>query len=323
MCKFGLMYLIKRFIFISLIFSFYNQSILYAGFEDIGVGARSIAMGNSLNALSDDVYSVYYNPAGLNELKNKEITLDYNKLYSGLDDNSNLGTGFIGYAQPLGIFGKIGIGLLNFTLSGYYIENTLIIAYAKNFPVSFLDSPVSVGFKIKMLSKEYKKTEYTENAVNLDTGQKRGGLDPVFIDGYSRTGVSCGFGVIYKIRSEHIIGLNIEDITEPNLGLITEDKIPLKMKIGYGCKIDKLNINSELKFIRNDYIVSAGAEYLFEKNFYIRSGLSLGSREFVNLSLGIGLEYNKMFQFDYCFSYPIRGISDITGTHQISIIIRK
>ncbi|MBN1638193.1 MAG: UPF0164 family protein, partial [Ignavibacteriales bacterium] len=36
-----------------------------ANFLKIGAGARAIGMGGAYTALSDDIYSVYYNPAGI------------------------------------------------------------------------------------------------------------------------------------------------------------------------------------------------------------------------------------------------------------------
>ncbi len=43
---------------------------LWADFDDTGAGARARGMGNSFTAISDDVFGMYYNPAGLGFIQN-------------------------------------------------------------------------------------------------------------------------------------------------------------------------------------------------------------------------------------------------------------
>jgi hypothetical protein len=40
----------------------------YAGFKDVGIGARAISMGKGVVAVCDDLDTIYWNPAGLSEL---------------------------------------------------------------------------------------------------------------------------------------------------------------------------------------------------------------------------------------------------------------
>lgn len=49
-----------------------------AGFpETYGIGNRAIALGNAFTAVADDATAVYYNPAGLSQTRNHEVTLQY------------------------------------------------------------------------------------------------------------------------------------------------------------------------------------------------------------------------------------------------------
>jgi len=75
-----------------------------AQFEDLGVGARGIGMGNAFIGLADDGYSIYYNPAGLQRVGWKELVLDYGKLYLGHEDDSNLGQSILGNAHQIDNF---------------------------------------------------------------------------------------------------------------------------------------------------------------------------------------------------------------------------
>ena len=60
-------------IFLSLIIS----ERIYCAFERINGGARGEALGGAFTASADDYNSIFYNPAGLSELKNKECTFFY------------------------------------------------------------------------------------------------------------------------------------------------------------------------------------------------------------------------------------------------------
>jgi len=49
-----------------------------ANFLKMGVGGRGVAMGDAQTAATDDVMSVYWNPAGLAELYQNEVGFMHN-----------------------------------------------------------------------------------------------------------------------------------------------------------------------------------------------------------------------------------------------------
>ena len=91
---------------------------LHAAFEEIGAGARPIAMGSAFTAISDDPHAIHYNPAGLAQIRRGELTAGYGRLYLGLKDKSNIGSGFVGIAQSLqqGKYGTIAAGWTSLAL---------------------------------------------------------------------------------------------------------------------------------------------------------------------------------------------------------------
>jgi len=299
-----------------------------AQFEDLGVGARGIGMGNAFIGLADDGYSIYYNPAGLQRVGWKELVLDYGKLYWGLDDNSNLGQSFVGYAHHIDNLGKLkvdgtlGFGWLNFALTRYYREDTFMFAFGRRIS-GIRAGSLAAGLNLKVLYKAFKKTLYTENAVNLDTSELRGGIDPVFKNGYSHTAVSTDLGLLYDLGRHHSFALTLNDINQPDMGLLDKDKIALATKLGYAYRSDNFNMTSDLTFKRKDVTVSAGMEKWFMgKTLGVRGGLGIGTREYASLCLGASYRYSKLFQFDYGFVYPLRGISSFYGSHRFSLTLR-
>jgi hypothetical protein len=86
----------------TVLLSFLAPSLLNASFEPLPVGGRAAGMGEAYTAIVDDVYSLYYNPAGCLQINRPEIGTYYSQLYPGLSDHSQISRMFLGYAQPLG-----------------------------------------------------------------------------------------------------------------------------------------------------------------------------------------------------------------------------
>ncbi|MCJ7646237.1 tetratricopeptide repeat protein, partial [bacterium] len=254
--------------------------------------------------------------------------LDYGKLYWGLDDDSHLGQSFVGYAHRIGnlgnlkIDGTLGFGWLNFALTRYYREDTFILAFGKRIP-GIRAGSLAAGMSLKVLYKGFKKTLYTENAVNLDTSELKGGRDPVFENGYSHTGFSTDLGFLYDLGRHHSFALTLNDINQPNMGLLDKDKVAFATKLGYAYRSNNFNMTSDLTFKRRDITISAGAEKWFMgKTLGVRAGLGIGAREYASLCLGASYRYSRLFQFDYGFVYPLRGISSFYGSHRFSLTLR-
>jgi tetratricopeptide (TPR) repeat protein len=285
-----------------------GSNVSFGDFEDIGVGARPIGMGSAFVGLVDDVHSIYYNPAGLSQLTHIEFTSSYGRLYWGLDDGSNLGNAFIGYAHPLEKLGGIGVGWLSLGLKGFYREDTFILSYGNK-----LFSSLSGGLSFKLLSKRYDNNQYTKS-------------DPLFQKkGYSRIGFSGDIGLLYNLSANIFSGLSLTDILQPNMNLEDErDKLPLGVRIGIAYR-DKTNlINLALDAIYKDgkFNISAGAEKWFSgKSMGVRGGMDIGSDGFKSFSLGASCQVSP-FEIDYAFIYPLSGLGGTYGSHRFSLTFR-
>ena len=53
-------------------------------------GARAIAMGSAYSALSGDPNSLIYNPSGITNMDQMQLSAAYGRLYPGLSDSSNI-----------------------------------------------------------------------------------------------------------------------------------------------------------------------------------------------------------------------------------------
>ncbi len=285
-----------------------GSNVSFGDFGDIGVGARPIGMGSAFVALVDDVHSLYYNPAGLSRLTQIEFTSGYGKLYWGLDDGSNLGNAFIGYAHPLEKLGGIGVGWLSLGLNGFYREDTFIFSYGNK-----LFSSLSAGLNFKLLYKRYNNNQYTKS-------------DPLFQEkGYSRIGFSGDVGLLYNLTANIFSGLSITDVLQQNMNLVDKkDKLPLGVRIGvaYRDKINLINFALDAVYKDREFNISAGAEkWLSGKSAGVRGGIDIGSDGFKSFSLGGSCQVSSL-EIDYAFIYPLFGLRGTYGSHRFSVTLR-
>jgi len=91
----------------NLIFSIliFLQSYTGVEFLRIGVGSRSIALGNAYIGISDDPYGIFYNPAGISNVHYLQFSSFYGRWFLDTDLGSVAG------AIPLGNKGVLGFGI--------------------------------------------------------------------------------------------------------------------------------------------------------------------------------------------------------------------
>ncbi len=274
-----------------------------ADFEDIGVGARPIAMGNAFVGLADDANSIYYNPAGLGLLTRKELTGTYGRLFMGLTDGSSISNGFIGYVHPLDRkIGTFGVGWLNLSLTDSnalingkeeesitrYAENAFIISYGRDITdiaseslkrlfkgKGKLPGSMSVGLNMKFMMKSFGLDDYSMEVPDKDT------IDPVFGDENNirsmKVFTSYDVGLFYRLDNFRTsFGLALTDINNPYTALQTEDeqhpdiepemdfrRLPAGLRIGAAYREPLMNIVFDMKLKAGDVDLHMGIERWF------------------------------------------------------------
>ncbi|MCS7150810.1 MAG: hypothetical protein NZ928_00265 [Endomicrobia bacterium] len=319
----------NKLIFITVTLILFLCINLFTHFEDIPPGARIAGLNNCATAVGDDIFTSYFNPAGLENTSNIELGMDYNRLHIGLTDGSNISSNLVLISKKFDNLGGIKIGGVLFgykqlDLQNYYAERKYTIGYGRT--IHIFKNFINFGIKINIFNKSYNKTRYTEMAVNLLTGESKNSIDPVFSSGYSKTALGLDFGLIYKFFENHNLGLLVENINEPNIGLKDKDVISRNIKIGYMFKHFKLKAITDLMLYKDSIIFALSGEReinIFQtEKLFLRGGLGFGSREYSNLSFGVSFVYKEMFQFDYGFNYLLRGLANLSGSHQVSLIVK-
>jgi len=78
-------------------------------FLNIGVDAQSIGMSNAVVSSTSDVNSTYWNPAGLLQLKDKQISLMHSNYFANIATYN-----FVAYATPIDDESALGFSMIRF-----------------------------------------------------------------------------------------------------------------------------------------------------------------------------------------------------------------
>lgn len=288
---------------------FISSSALAGGFENLGVHSRIIGLGGAYIGVGDASYTVFYNPAGLINVKRFEISSTYNQLFTGLDEDLYYLT--FSSTVPLWRFGDLGAGLTHLK-AGAWQENTLILSYAKDI------GNFGIGGSFKLL-------RWSAQAAPGEEAQ-------------SYLGFTFDAGVfysIYQVFGNGVLkfGAAAQDITQPSISINGSDDAKLPMKLGVG--ISYYSPTYEYLFAvdgvkeQENYLLKIGAEFLgmktkvygVESGFFIRGGYNgiLNNSPFKQSSLngGFGVYLNKL-KIDYAYVDHIQ-IVGLGGGHKISL----
>jgi hypothetical protein len=294
-----------------------------ASFEPLPKGARAAGMGEAYSAIADDVYSLYYNPAGVLQIARPEIGSYYSRLFMGLSDNSSINHTFLGYAQPLGKNGHnggIGVSYSALELQGLYKEEAYGMTYGREFRHT-----LNVGGTLRILRKQIGSDDYTANAINPVTGNATGSPDPLLAKGSSKSGYGLDLGVQYRLSRTYAVGAALRNLNSPDLALSGgSDKVPAVTSLAIARRLRTGSLNAEFtnwKSAASNTRLSLGGENWFKNGFGFRAGGGFGSNNYSTLSMGASYRMES-FQLDYAFIFPLQGVQGTLGTQQVSLTVR-
>lgn len=252
-----------------------------AQFLEIGVSARAVGMGNAFLAVANDASAIYYNPAGLPQLVQREIILTH------VDYPADITYDFGGLAYPVRGFGGV-LGL------GFYFLNSGDMDYttyanpslgsewssgqtfsAKEYAVAlsygrFLTQRFSIGATVKFIDELYE----VERAV----------------------GWAADIGTLYNTGFRNFkIGMVMTNFG-PDLTFI-RDSYPLPISFKFGISMEALNFGDHKTMVDfeighpNDNLekFNGGIEYSYKDFLTLRAGDQFGY-DIGDLSFGAGVK---------------------------------
>lgn len=150
-----------------------------ADFLKIGNGVRAVAMGSSFTAVGEDVYSLYWNPAGIGLLEAPEVAGSYVKLFDRVD-GMGLYTGAVevpGFPFPQGNAGAGFMALTSGTFdstdplssvkaaAGNASDLLVFLSYG-----SLVSESISAGVTVKLVQRSLSGADPSSYQVDPVTG---------------------------------------------------------------------------------------------------------------------------------------------------------
>lgn len=289
-----------------------------ATFLRMEAGSRPAAMGGAFVGLANDVNTIFWNPAGLTSVQNRELTAMQNFSFADVNSES------VGYAQKLGEQSAWGASFLGtfaeieqragptkeadttFTAGGFAVG----VAYSRQ-----ITSDLSVGGQAKLVTQQ--------------------------LDVEDTTGAGIDVGALLALMDQQLrIGASVQNLGVLDFGQAdgddSQNALPMVVRAGasYLLKEGNVILVGDINLpVDAAPTIHAGAEaWFFDHIFALRAGYSeeldaIG--ESINpergLSVGLGLKAwgskpleNVNFQFDYAFQPD----SDVGDVHRIAFISR-
>ncbi|MCP4482157.1 MAG: UPF0164 family protein [bacterium] len=246
-------------------------------FLNIPVGARPVGMGESYTAVSDDIFGILWNPAGLFNLESEEISFTYNQYIEDIHQ------GYIAFASPQYQYGGFASSLLYLKTSGieeydkYDNRHGTFATYSMAYILSYIKKldNLGIGVNVKLLEEKLYKKKYTGEALDL--------------------------GAKYILNDYLSFGAAILNISQGVKYHTKREDLPLIKKIGTSFNYNTTTL--ALDYIQDEYKsqIAIGAEYHFMNTLYLRCGYKTSEDLAEGIRLGFGLNI-KNAQFDYALT---------------------
>ncbi len=239
----------------------------WAIFEERPSSARAWGMGGAFTAVADDSSAIYFNPAGLGQLKMIELSGSYTMLYGEKDLEYKLGN----LALPMGRLGTIGLATTNYGHRKLR-EDAYIFSYGRKF--TFEKQDIYLGGNAK-----YLRLEIETVGKEFDYG---GDL-----------------GLLYKLLDGKLsLGLFGGNVNTPHIG----DDLPQRYAGGIAYRPDPdlilaVDYHYEKQEKEEDDEFRLGLEYHWLKYLFLRSGVANNPGRWM---VGWGLR-NRFLSFDYAY----------------------
>lgn len=294
----------KLIIFLVLILiAMHLQAGIYAGdFMLIGNGVRALGMGGAFSAVADDASAIYWNAAGLAQIRKTQISISHSFLYNNLAAYDNFT-----YCRPLPNDVTIALNWTRLSISDIpvFLEEHLI--YNVDFRSSFLefnlpgqpddmikstDDLFQIAFTKHLHKDLYMGWLFLELPVDFNFGVSTKYISRK-IDENKGTGIGFDASLLFKTSLAVILGrtwlgdisfgLNYQDIgnskTTWNTMSNHVDEIEDNMKLGVAIRQPIKKYNSEIIFAYDiDYVYDNcshfGAEYKYKDFLSMRLGLN-------------------------------------------------
>ncbi len=309
-----------------------------AQFLKIGVGARAMSLGGSFTAIASDVSTIYWNPAGITNLKTTSLGFTHTQWFADISHD------FAGVSVPISESDFIAVSATSLTTGE---QEVTTVAQPNGTGVFYNVSDLAIGltygrqltdrFSVGLSVKYIQQNLYNEKASSLT-------LD---IGSYLRTGFHnliigmaiSNFGGSMKLDGRDLIAItsiskDVSGSYTPDGRLTTQEyPLPLIFRVGLSMDfvggLDPIIASEKSRFTLslegtqlndNSERINLGAEYAWSEMVFARAGFKFNYDQ-EQWTFGAGLNIplgNQFVVFDYAFIQ----FKDLGNVSQFSLELR-
>ena len=270
-----------------LFFSFisFSQSKYSNDFLSIGLDSRSISMSNAVVANVSDLTAVFYNPAGLNHVKDFELGVMHSSYFAGIAEYD-----YAGFAMPIDSSFVLGLAFIRFGIDDI-LNTTQILDENGNINYNNISTFSSSDFA--SIFSIARRTNYNLN-YGLSTKIIHRKIGPFA----SSWGFGLDFGFQYSFQNWHF-GLCLKDFTSTlNVWDIKEDQFSVQyQESGNTIPEDGVELTyPKVNFgVSREFILHQDISCLSELDFSVTwdgQRNTLISTNLVSMAPALGLEFD-------------------------------
>lgn len=295
-----------------------RAGISTAQFLKIGVGGRASAMGESFIAIADDASALYWNPAGIAQFSKNQLIISHNVWVVDINND------FIGAVYHLDEDNAFGASLTAVTMDDMPVT-TEFAPFGTGEYFGYTDIAVSLTYARKM-TKQFSfggSVKYIEET--LDKLKMRGFM--IDLGTYYRTGLgSTRFAVtVSNFGSELAPDGQVTLVGNREVSEWQSFAPPTVFRIGFAFEpyeTEEHRITTSIQLNHpndNSENVAIGAEYAWQKMFFLRGGYRFNVDE-QNFSFGLGVQVPISIA-EFSFDYAYTNFEKLGSAHRFSIIL--
>ncbi len=262
-------------------------------FLRFGASARGLAMGGASTGLADDASALFFNPAGLEQVRGSELLFFHAELMADTRYQ------YLGFVQPLGGYGTLGLAgaLLS---SGGFERASLVEDLGETFDErqNTLQISFARSFGLVSLAATYRNVNQS-------------------LAGYSASGSGLDLAIFSRPTRRFSFGMNLQNLLAPSLTLLrTEETFPVALRAGGALHLWNGRILTGVDMVRVGSAplgIMAGVELWTHRSLAMRGGWDTSRNGY---AFGGGYRAGA-WQLDYAVNDSPVGLS-----HRVSLLWR-
>ncbi len=298
-----------------------------AQFLKIGIGAKGMGMAGAHSATVNDLTAIYWNPAGVADVKGFSANATYTSWFAGFNQMYaafNLPLGNFNIAAHLMRFGSSNIEITTFEepngTGTYYSVSDVVGGLTFS---GYLTDRFSFGITAKIISLGFSDVSSSGMAFDIGTMYETG-----------VQGIKLGFAIMNLGTEQSYSGASLNSTKKLNDAFFQAPidvsyfaypfEIPLTFRAGISSEIinaDDNVLRGEFDFVTTSDVAEQyafGLEYTWSDLLSFRGGYLFGQDQF-GLAGGVGFKYISGNGFDSSIDYAINPTRNFGLVHRISV----